>query len=129
MAITEKRRIGNIGENIACEFLQRNGFEVKDRNYLRKWGELDIVATKKGIWRFVEVKSISCATLDTVPRETTYRPEENVHPQKLKRLSRAIQTYLMEKHIDADWQLDIVTVRIDEKSRRARCEMIENVII
>jgi putative endonuclease len=122
---TEKRRVGDIGENIACMFLGKHGFEIIDRNYLRKWGEIDIVAKKGSVWHFVEVKSAS----GSVTRETGYRPEENVHPQKLKRLYRAISTYMLEKRIDADWVLDIVTVRVDEEKRVGRCELLENIIV
>ncbi|MHB0978352.1 MAG: YraN family protein [Minisyncoccota bacterium] len=131
---TEKRKLGDLGENIACDYLERHGFEILDRNYLRKWGELDIVAEKKGIIHFIEVKSVSHVTLSMnvthVTPTDTYRPEENVHPWKLKRLSRAMQTYILEKRLDdREFQLDIITVKIDQNSRKARVEMIENVVI
>lgn len=129
MAITDKRRLGDIGENIACMFLEKRGFEILDRNYLRKWGEIDIIAKKNNVIHFVEVKSVSCVTLDLVSHGTSYRPEDNVHPQKLKRLARAMQTYVLEKRIDLDWQLDLVTVRIDERNRKGRAEILENIII
>lgn len=119
---TEKRKLGDIGENVACEFLRRRGLEIIDRNYLRKWGEIDIVAKKDSLIHFVEVKSVSHVT-------SGYRAEDNMHPWKLKRLSRAMQTYLLEKKLDCDWQLDLITVRIDEKNRNARVEIIENIII
>lgn len=114
-----KRAFGDIGENIGCEYLRDRGFEIKDRNYLRKWGELDIVAKKGSIWHFIEVKSVS--------HVTAYRPEENVHPQKLRRLYRTIQTYLLEKQIDDEFQLDVMTVRINTDTREAEIEMIENI--
>ena len=117
---TEKRRLGDIGENIGCEYLVNRGFEIKGRNYLRKWGELDIIAKKGGIWHFVEVKSVS--------HVTSYRPEENVHPQKLKRLYRTIQTYLLENRVDEDFQLDVMTVRINTETRQAKVEVIENIV-
>lgn len=127
---TDKRRLGDLGETIACDYLSKHGFEIIERNYLRKWGEIDIIAKRNGVWRFIEVKSVSCVTLPRVSHVTSeYRPEENVHPQKLKRLSRTIQTYMLEKRIESDWQLDIVTVKIDEKTRIARVEIIENIII
>ncbi|KND48567.1 MAG: putative endonuclease [Parcubacteria bacterium C7867-005] len=128
---TEKRKTGDLGENIACSFLEKKGFKIIERNYLRKWGEIDIIAQKGRVFRFIEVKSVSCATLQNVTPETmgAYRPEENVHPQKLKRLSRVIQTYLLEKGVDSDWQLDIVTVKIQMESRVARVEILENIII
>ncbi|MEK7176960.1 MAG: YraN family protein [Patescibacteria group bacterium] len=128
---TEKRKLGDIGENVACDFLKKRGFEVKERNYLRKWGEIDIVATKSNIIHFIEVKSVSCVTFGNVSHGTDggFRPEDNMHPWKLKRLSRVIQTYLLEKKLDQDWQLDLITVKIDQKNRQARAEIIENIII
>lgn len=129
---TQKRRLGDTGENVACDFLKKRGFEIKERNYLRKWGEIDIIAIKDGIIHFVEVKSVSRVTLDEkVSGETRdkFRPEDNMHPWKLKRLYRAIQTYLLEKNIELEWQLDLITVKIDEKNRRARAEILENIVI
>lgn len=131
---TEKRKLGDIGENIACQFLAKHGFEVVERNYLRKWGEIDIVARKDGVIHFVEVKSVSHVTphigsskgVSAVTPET-YRPEDNMHPWKLKRLLRTIQTYLLHKKRDCDWQLDLITVKIDVNTRKARVELIENV--
>jgi putative endonuclease len=131
MTISAKRRLGNIGENVAAEFLTKHGFTVLDRNYLKKWGELDMVAKKDNVIHFIEVKSVSRKTSDWVTHETSgYKPEENVHPQKLKRLARTMQTYLLEKRLDnVDWQLDIITTLIDEDERKARVEIIENIII
>ena len=133
---TEKRKLGDIGENIACDFLKKRGFEIIEKNYLRKWGEIDIVTKKDGIIRFIEVKSVRLPTPDAVGNggqvsygTDNYRPEDNMHPWKLKRLSRAIQTYLLDKKLDCDWQLDLVTVKIDQENRKARVEIIENVII
>jgi len=119
---TEKRKLGDIGENVACDFLERRGFEIIERNYLRKWGEIDIVARKSNLIHFIEVKSVTHAT-------SGYRPEDNMHPWKLRRLSRVMQTYLLEKKLDCDWQLDLITVKIDQLNRKARVEILENVII
>lgn len=128
---TEKQVVGRIGEETACKFLMKQGFEVIDRNYLKKWGEIDIIAKKSGIIHFVEVKTVSRENIRGVSQETLdeYRPEENVHPQKLLRLSRTMQSYLIEKKIEGDWQLDVISVFLDVKNREARCQYIENVII
>ena len=140
---TEKRKLGDIGENVACDFLKRRGFEIIERNYLRKWGEIDIIARKSNVVHFIEVKSVSCVTLESVSHGTPvveqsslrsnqdgeFRPEDNMHPWKLKRLARTMQTYLMERRLECDWQLDLVTVKIDTKSRKARVEIVENLII
>ncbi|MBI2087097.1 MAG: YraN family protein [Candidatus Zambryskibacteria bacterium] len=117
---TEKRKLGDIGENIACDFLENRGFKIVERNYLRKWGEIDIVARKANVIRFIEVKSVT---------QETYRAEENMHPRKLKRLGKTIQTYLLHKKLDCDWQLDLIMVKMDMNTRKARVEMIENIVI
>lgn len=119
---TEKRKLGDMGENIACDFLTGRGFEVIDKNYLRKWGELDIIAKKDKVIHFVEVKTVS-------HENSGYRPEDNLHPWKLKRLSRAIQTYLLEKNIESDWQFDVITVKMDMNTRKARVELLENIVL
>jgi putative endonuclease len=93
-------QIGKIGEDTACVFLMKHGFRVICRNYWKKWGEIDIVAEKDGITRFVEVKSISVPNLDNVKHETGYRPEENVHFRKQQRLSRVIETYIAENGVE-----------------------------
>ncbi|MEK7461949.1 MAG: YraN family protein, partial [Patescibacteria group bacterium] len=98
------------------------GFEILERNYLKKWGEIDIVTKKKGSIHFIEVKSVTSNTAG-------YRPEDNMHPWKLKRLARAMQTYLLDRKLDCDWQLDLVTVKIDQQNRNARVELIENIVI
>ena len=121
---TAKRKLGDLGENIASNFLENKGFEIIERNYLKKWGEIDIITRKSGVIHFIEVKSVTHGTFDD-----NYRPEENMHPQKLKRLSRAMQTYLIDRKLDCDWQLDLVTVKIDQQTRRAKIELIENIIV
>lgn len=125
---TEKRMVGDVGETIACSFLEKRGFKIIERNYLRKWGEIDIVAKKKSVIHFIEVKSVS-GSVSGVTSNDNYRPEDNMHPWKLRRLARVMQTYLLDKKLDCDWQLDLITVKMDEKNRKARVELIENIII
>ncbi len=137
MAKTAKRQTGDTGEEVACRYLEQKGFRVVERNYLRKWGEIDIIAEKGQKLRFIEVKTVSReASLGegsrvTLAGEASFRPEDNVHPAKIKRLHRAIQTYLLERKVpeDKEWQLDVACVYLDFSTRKARVEMLENVIL
>ena len=130
---TEKRKIGDIGENIACKFLVKRGFEVVERNYSKKWGEIDIVARKAGKLHFIEVKSVS--HLPVSYETDTYKPEDNLHPWKLQRLSRVIQTYLLNYKgnrgvsYETDWQFDVAVVYLDLKSLEAKVNYIQDIII
>lgn len=126
MGVTQK--IGRLGEELAGKFLMKRGYKIVDRNYRRPWGELDIIAEKKGKIHFVEVKSMSghVGTKDgyknlggTTPRSVThetfrgktleyvnskirkddFRAEDHMSSLKIKRLGRIIQTYLFHRHV------------------------------
>ncbi len=133
---TQKRKTGDIGENIACRFLVKRGFEIVEQNYSKKWGEIDIIARKGQKLHFVEVKSVTRDSLKYVSPETdSYQPEDNLHPWKLKRLSRVIQTYLLGysgnrgvTH-ETDWQFDVMTVYLDLKGMEAKVNYMEDIIL
>lgn len=125
---------GRLGEEIACKFLIGKGFKIIDRNYRKKWGEIDIIANKREELHFIEVKSVSREmTSDEVSHETfdEYRPEDNIHPAKIKRISRTIQSYLSFKNIsyETPWYFDAVTVKLDIKNKKAKVFLMDNLII
>ena len=124
--------IGRIGEDIAANWLIRNGFTVVDRNYRKKYGEIDIVAREAGgNTVFVEVKTVSYETKDALQHAVscgTWRPEENVHLHKQKRLARAIQTWMAERKYTEEFQIDILTLRMVQQEKFVRIKLIENVI-
>ena len=129
---SEKQKIGEIGENIAVKFLMKHTFSILDRNYTRKWGELDIVAKKANKIYFVEVKSVSRSNLDNVNRETLdqYKPEDNMHPWKMKRMARTIQTYLLSKKLDdTEWQVDLLVVFLDLKNKKAKVKVVKDIVL
>jgi len=125
--------VGQVGEGVACNFLKNKGFTIKDRNYRKKWGEIDIIAQNNGILRFIEVKTVSRENIKNVPRETLEqdRPEENVHQWKLRRLYRAIQSYLKENEVSPEtiWQFDVIAVFLDIENREAKVRFTENVVL
>lgn len=130
--MAKHNEIGKIGEDIASDWLVRKGFSIIERNYLKKWGEIDIVAHETdGKVHFVEVKTVSYETkakLDRAVSRKTWRPEENVHKDKQMRLSRAIQTWLIDHPDCIDWQIDILTVRMVPDEKYAKIMLLDNVI-
>lgn len=126
---TDKRKLGDLGENIACKFLMKRGFQIVERNYLRKWGEIDIIAKRNAVLHFVEVKTSSVDF--SVPHETKdfYRIEENIHPLKLARMIRAVESYLLGNGFEGEWQMDGVVVSLDKIKRQAKVSFIENINI
>jgi putative endonuclease len=128
--MAKHNKIGKIGEELSAKFLKNHKFFVIEMNYWKKWGEIDVVAKKDGLTHFVEVKTVSRNLSEDVPHETDgYRPEDNIHPGKLKRLSRTIQSYLLEKGIDDDWQFDVITVFLDMENKKAKIKHLKDVIL
>jgi putative endonuclease len=128
----KNKETGQLGEDIACRFLMKHGFEVVERNYWKKWGEIDIVAKKGNKLHFVEVKSVSREINPMVLyKEDSFRPEDNLHPWKLQRLSRVIQTYLLEKDVsdETEWQFDVITVYLDMKRRVSKVYLLEDIVL
>lgn len=149
--------VGRIGEEVACKFLMKQGYQISTRNYLKKWGEIDIIAAKSNKTYFIEVKTVSrdlnmeskrnisddnnskhckyvsCEKMNKVSYETKdeYRPEDNIHPWKLKRLSRVIQTYLGDKNSTEEdhWQFDVITVFLDIKDKSAKVDHLKDIIL
>jgi len=156
---SEKRRLGNLGEDIAEMFLVKSGYKIIGRNYLKKWGELDIIAKHNNEIVFCEVKSKvtrensignNINVSRTVSRDgftendfnikisremdnddNEFLPSENAHPQKLKRIYRAVQSYCAEKRVsdNQEWRIDVITVVIDFLKKEAIINHIENIVV
>jgi putative endonuclease len=126
---SETQKTGEIGENIAVKFLMKHNFLILDRNYTKKWGEIDIIAEKSNKIYFIEVKSVTRDTLENIKDD--YRAEDNMHPWKMKRLSRTIQTYLLHKKVpdDKEWQVDLLVVYLDLKAKKARVKVVSDIIL
>lgn len=134
----DRAQVGKIGEDTACKYLKKHGFTIIERNYWQKWGEIDVVASKAclpagrdklsfkpiDVLHFIEVKAVV-----GIRSGEDYLAEENVHPWKLKRLSRAIQTYLLQRNVadDKEWQVDVLTVELDFETRRARVKLLPDI--
>lgn len=91
---------GKFGEDRAVKFLKKQGFEILDRNFHSKFGEIDIIATKNNILHFIEVKSTQS------DYETAYRLTQS----KFEKLVKTINFYLLNKGLNSDFQLDLLCV-------------------
>jgi putative endonuclease len=124
------RALGNMGEDIACGFLSNKGFLIMDRNYLRKWGELDIVAKRGEELHFFEVKSVTYFGNHGNAVNKGHQPEDNVHGLKRRRIGRMIETYVYDKsHTQTEFYFHVICVYMDMNTRRARVKWLKNIIL
>ncbi len=122
-------KIGVLGEGIALKKLLSLGFEFVAKNYLEKAGEIDIIVKKDNNLHFIEVKSVSCENLSLVG-SLAFRPENNVTRQKLAKMHKTIELYMLKHNIshETPWQIDVVSVYINTNSKQAKVEIISNVV-
>ncbi len=102
--MTNKRELGNNGEDIACRYLTRNGYEILERN--RHFGrncEIDIIARIRGKLVFVEVK--------TRKNDSFGSPFESVTRTKYENIVKGIQLYLAE-HPCKHYQIDVIGITL-----------------
>lgn len=101
----EARKIlGKNGEDIAVLFFKEKGYEIVERNWHCRGGEIDLIARKGNEMRFVEVKTRSNIVFGY--------PEESVTRAKAQKMMFAMQEYLHEKQIKTYAHLDVFVVLI-----------------
>jgi putative endonuclease len=124
---------GDVGEGVAAAYLEQHEFEIICRNYRKKWGEIDIVASRGEEIHFIEVKATVVKTLKDVGRyrKNGYLPEERVNNHKMQQLRRIIETFLMEfsKWHHATIVVDIAAVYLGQAEQKGRVFLIENVML
>jgi len=99
-------KVGVEGEQIAAEYLESHKYEVVERNFRAKTGEIDLIAKKDGYYVFVEVKSRLSARFGA--------PMQAVTREKQWRIVRTAEYYLMARRIrDVDIRFDVIEVFCD----------------
>jgi len=111
--ISKKRKLGDIGEDLACDYLKNNSYSIIVRNYNLKFGEIDIVARLNNETVFVEVKTSNNSSL--------IRSEENLTKAKIRKLLKAIEIYTMKNPLAEpdSWRVDLIAITLDNSTRKA----------
>jgi putative endonuclease len=125
MFLKKHIELGKNGEDIAVHFLRNKGFSIRERNFRKKCGEIDIIAQKDKTIHFIEVKTITGLISS---RKDSYEPEEKVNFQKKKRLARVIELYLYEKNEEeSDFFIDVCAIIIEKGGEKYSIKFIEDV--
>lgn len=100
-----RKSVGTYGEDIAVSFLKARGYEIVERNYRKRYGEIDIIARDNGEIVFIEVKTRKSNRFGS--------PFEAVDSRKQQRMSRVALAFLLSRGMtDRAARFDVVAVRL-----------------
>jgi len=106
------KKIWDLGEVIAIEYLQKHGYSIRDTNFkFGRFWEVDVIAEKEGKYYFFEVKYRSHLGYGT--------PEESITKWKLHKCLKTIEYYCKKNAIDMECiQFDAITIIKQKASHR-----------
>lgn len=116
----QNKQTGDYGESLACQYLQKQGYKILERNYRIRGGEIDIVAREKETLVFVEVK--------TRWSHEYGLPTESMTPWKIKFLLKTARFYIQKIGWgNKEYRLDFVGVDFAESKENPKIELIKNI--
>ncbi|MDX2077872.1 MAG: YraN family protein [bacterium] len=104
---THKQTTGKLGESLAVDYLQKNGYRIITTNWRCKWGEIDIVAYDGQVVVFIEVKTRHSANTESA--------FENMTPAKMRKFIRSAYTYADKNQI-LTWRIDAIAIALNRSS-------------
>ena len=105
--MAEHNDLGKLGEELAADFLQKNGYEILETNWVFQKAEIDILAQKENILAVVEVKTRSSIDFGL--------PQDFVKPKKIQLLVKAVNEYVIANDLDVEVRFDIIAIHKDTK--------------
>jgi putative endonuclease len=100
--------LGKFGEDLAIDYLKKNGYTILDTNWTFQKAEIDIIAKKENTLAIVEVKTRSSLEFGL--------PQDFVKPKKIQLLVKAVDAYVNMKDLDLEVRFDIIAIHKDNKS-------------
>ena len=116
------KELGDLGEKLTCGYLVEKGFKILGKNWRISFGEIDIIAKRKNIIHFVEVK--------TIISNNSFFPEQHVDYKKQRKLRHMAQIWLQQNNYQQDiaYQIDIIGITADQVTRMAKLHYFPNVV-
>jgi putative endonuclease len=128
----QRLKLGDRGEKVAANYLLAQGYEMVSANFSNdkgyRWGEIDLVVkNKRGQIIFVEVKT---RQNNKSENNEDILPEENVTPQKIRKIEKAANVFLKENDLSGvDWRIDVVAIIFNNVSRKISLKHIKYIRI
>lgn len=114
------KQTGNYGEDLACNYLKKQGYKILERNFRIRGGEIDIVAKDGDTLVFVEVKTRFSHEFGEPADAMTY--------WKINALLKTAQFYILKSRWgDKEYRLDFISVDFSYDPQNPQIELIRNI--
>ena len=100
--------LGKLGEELAVDFLKKEGYTILATNWIFQKAEIDILAQKEDILTVVKVKTRSSIEFGL--------PQDFVKPKKIQLLVKAVDAYVTLNEIDVNVRFDIIAIHKEKES-------------
>lgn len=100
--MAQHNELGKKGEQLAIDFLIKNGYKILVQNYIYQKAEVDIIARKKDILAIIEVKTRSTRDFGN--------PQDFLKPKQIQRIVKAVDEYVNAKNLDVEVRFDIIAI-------------------
>ncbi|MDB9893774.1 YraN family protein [Flavobacteriaceae bacterium] len=100
--MAEHYELGKKGEELAIDYLIKQGYKIVERNWRFQKAEIDIIARKEETLISVEVKTRSTNDFGN--------PQDFVNPKKIKLMVLAMNEYVLKKDLNVEVRFDIVAI-------------------
>ncbi len=105
-----KNLLGGISEALALKYLKKKGYEIIEKNFRCKRGEIDIVAKNNGYIIIVEVRSTSSGFFRN--------PADSIGRAKIARLKRLADIWVyLRKQEHCYLRFDVITVSMQNRGK------------
>ncbi|MBO5478323.1 MAG: YraN family protein [Clostridia bacterium] len=99
----QRHETGKLGEDLACRYLQNQGYKILERNFKARQGEIDIIAMDKKELVFIEVKTRTNINYG--------KPVEAVGSKKQKHLIKTVEYYLYSRNLENEFiRIDVIEI-------------------
>jgi putative endonuclease len=106
--MAEHNELGKLGEELAVAFLQKNGYDILETNWVFQKAEIDIIAKRENVLAVVEVKTRSSIDFGS--------PQDFVKPKKIQLLVKAVNEYVISNDLDVEIRFDIIAIYKEDKN-------------
>ncbi len=129
--MSQHNEVGKIGEDLAREYLEKNGYKILEQNYRTKYAEIDLVALRPAQGKlgwFFGKETLVFVEVRTKVGENFGSPEDTINKQKLWKVLQNAKSYSAFKRWQGSERIDAICIVLKQDYSVSRLTHHENIV-